>query len=176
MSFGDALSDNITPWLHILAVAVWVGPQFMMFIAAVPAIRTIEDQQTRARVMRTIVTRFGWMAWAAMAVIVLSGISNLFQVGEDAPFDLWSSDYKWFHLFSMKMVLVGFMVALTAVHTFIVGPKQLALNESPNADPAELSRLRRASIMISGVSLLFAIVVILVAMIVADHEYSFQEN
>lgn len=176
MSFGDALSDNITPWLHILAVTVWVGPQFMMFIAAVPAIRTIEDQQTRARVMRTITTRFGWMAWAAMAVIVLSGISNLFQVGSDAPFSLWSTDFRWFHLFSLKMVLVGFMVALTAVHTFIVGPRQLELSESESADPAELARLRRSSMMISGVALLFAIVVILVAMIVADHEYSFQET
>lgn len=176
MSFGEALSDNITPWLHIVAITVWVGPQFMMFIAAIPAIRTIEDQETRARVMRTIVTRFGWMAWVAMAVIVLTGISNLFQVGEDAGFSLWSTDYKWFHLFSLKMVLVGFMVLLTAVHTFIVGPKQLELNESGTADPAELARLRRASMMISGVGLLFAIVVILVAMIVADHEYSFQPS
>lgn len=174
MTFWDALTDNITPWLHILAVTVWVGPQFMMFIAAVPAIRTIEDQRTRARVMRTIVTRFGWMAWAAMLVIVLSGISNLFQVGSDADFSLWSSDYRWFHLFSLKMVLVGFMVLLTGVHTFIVGPKQLQLAEDENADPAELSRLRRSSMMLSGLSLLFSIVVILVALIVADHAYSFQ--
>lgn len=174
MSFGDALTDQITPWLHVLAVTVWVGPQFMLFIAAVPAIRTIEDQQTRAKVMRTIVTRFGWMAWAAMAVIILSGISNLFQVDDDAPFALTDSDYKWFHLFGLKMVLVVFMIVLTAVHTFIVGPKQLELSETADADPAELARLRRASMMISGLSLLFAIVVILVALIVADHEYSFQ--
>lgn len=174
MSFGNALSDEITPWLHILAVTVWVGPQFMMFIAAVPAVRTIEDQQTRARVMRTIVTRFGWMAWAAMAVIILSGISNLFQVGDDAPFDLTDTDYKWFHLFSLKMALVALMIILTAVHTFIVGPRQLALSETADPDPAELARLRRASMMISGLSLLLAIVVILIALIVADHAYSFQ--
>lgn len=174
MSFGDALSDNITMWLHIIGVAVWVGPQFMMFIAAVPAVRTIEDQQTRARVMRIITTRFGWMAWAAMAVIVLSGISNLFQVGSEANFSLWSSDYRWFHLFSLKMVLVGFIVVMTGVHTFIVGPKQLDLSESESSDPAELARLRRSSMMLSGMSLLFSIVVILVALIVADHEYSFQ--
>ena len=77
------MSDAVTPWLHILAVTVWVGPQFFLFIAALPAIRTIEDRQARARVMRVIVTRFGWLAWAAMAVIVLTGISNLFQVGGD---------------------------------------------------------------------------------------------
>src|SRR5207244_9868561 len=86
------MSDAVTPWLHILAVSVWVGPQFFLFIAALPAIRTIEDRQARARVMRVIVTRFGWLAWAAMAVIVLTGISNLFQVGGDTPLS-WSTAF-----------------------------------------------------------------------------------
>ncbi|TMB96804.1 MAG: hypothetical protein E6J42_08690 [Chloroflexi bacterium] len=77
------MGHAVTPWLHILAVAVWVGPQFFLFIAAVPAIRTIDDMRVRANVMRTITTRFGWMAWAALAVIVLTGISNIFQEADD---------------------------------------------------------------------------------------------
>jgi uncharacterized membrane protein len=43
------MSEAITPWLHVLAVSVWVGPQFFLFLAAVPALRTIEDRQLRAR-------------------------------------------------------------------------------------------------------------------------------
>lgn len=177
MSFGDTLTDAITPWLHILAVTVWVGPQFMMFMVAVPAIRTIEDQQTRARVMRTIVTRFGWMAWAAMAVIILSGISNIFQVQDiDPNVDIGSTDIRWFHWFSGKMVLVAMMLVLTAVHTFVIGPKQLALNERDDVDKADIARLRRASMLISGGALLLSIVVILFGMILSDHGYTFQER
>jgi uncharacterized membrane protein len=171
------MSEAVTPWLHILAVAVWVGPQFFLFIAALPAIRTIEDRQTRARVMRTIVTRFGWLAWAAMLVIVLSGISNLFQVGADTPLN-WASanDFRYGRIFAEKMVFVGIAVALTAVHTFVVGPRQLALAERMEADPAQTARLRRISIVISSVALLASVLAIFMGALLANHDYSFEPD
>ena len=171
------MSEAITPWLHILAATIWVGPQFFLFLAAVPAIRTIEDCQTRARVMRIIVTRFGWLAWGAMAVIVLTGISNLFQVAADLNLnasDLIGSDYRFGRIFWEKMVLVGLTVLLTAVHTFIVGPRQMALNEQMEADPGQVSRLRRLSIATSSLSLLLSIAVVFLAAVLANHNYSFQ--
>src|SRR3990172_41330 len=143
------MSDAVTPWLHILAVTVWVGPQFFLFVAAVPAVRTIEDRALRARVMRVIVTRFGWMAWAAMGVIVLSGISNIFQEADE--FDhLLDFEYRWMSVFALKMVLVGVMVLLTAVHTWVIGPRQLALSERADAGEAELAATRRSAMMVSG--------------------------
>jgi uncharacterized membrane protein len=171
------MSDAITPWLHILAVAVWVGPQFFLFIAAIPAVRTIEDRQTRARVMRVIVTRFGWLAWAAMLVIVLSGISNLFQVGGDTPLS-WASanDIRYGRLFVEKMILVGLAVVLTAIHTFVVGPRQLALNGQMDADPEEAARLRRLSIIISAVALLASVLAMFMGAVLANHNYSFQPD
>ena len=74
-----------------------------------------------------IVTRFGWLAWAAMLVIVLSGVSNLFQVGVDTPLN-WASanDFRYGRIFAEKMVFVGIAVVLTAVHTFVVGPASCA--------------------------------------------------
>jgi len=169
------MSDAVTPWLHILAVSVWVGPQFFLFIAALPAIRTIEDRQ--ARVMRVIVTRFGWLAWAAMAVIVLTGISNLFQVGGDTPLS-WSTafDFRYGRIFAEKMVLVGITVGLTAVHTLVVGPRQLALNEQMNADPTQVARLRRVSIAISVTSLIASVLAIFMGALLANHTYSFEPD
>jgi uncharacterized membrane protein len=167
------MSEAITPWLHILAITVWIGPQFFLFMAAIPALRTIEDAQVRARTMRTIVTRFGWIAWAAMAVIILTGISNLFQTGADAPFSLWDSDYRWFRIFGEKMVLVGIAVALTAVHTFWVGPQQLRLAEQMDADPAQLRNIRRLSIAISAAGLLASIGALYLGAVLANHEYTF---
>jgi uncharacterized membrane protein len=171
------MSEAITPWIHILAVSVWVGPQFFLFIAALPAIRTIEDRQARARVMRVIVTRFGWLAWIAMAVIVLSGISNLFQVGGDTPLD-WASanDIRYGRIFAEKMVLVGITVGLTAVHSFVVGPRQLALNEEMDADPTQVAQLRRVSIAISVTSLLASVLAIFMGALLANHSYSFEPD
>ena len=166
------MSESITPWLHILAVTVWVGPQFFIFVAAVPAVRTIEDIAVRAQVLRVITTRFGWMAWAALVVIVLSGISNLFQEGDQA--DLWNTELRWYSVFSFKMVLVGVMVLLTAVHSFIVGPRQLALMEAGDTGE-EAAKLRRAAISISTLILVASVITILLGAMLNNHEWSFQE-
>jgi len=172
------MSDAITPWLHILAVSVWVGPQFFLFVAAVPAVRTIEDRQARARVMRVIVTRFGWLAWAAMLVIVLSGVSNLFQEGADSPLLSWATadDIRYGRIFAEKMVFVGIAVALTAIHTFVIGPRQLALNDEMDSHPEEAGRLRRLSMIVSGVALLASVAAIYMGAVLANHDYSFQPD
>lgn len=168
------MSEAITPWIHIVAVTVWLGPQFFLFIAAVPAVRIIEDDAVRLRVMRVIVNRFSWLAWAAMAVIVLSGISNLFQVADDTTLDLGSTDFRYFHIFTTKMTLVGLIVLLTALHTFVIGPRQLRLQEETGSDSAEVARLRRLSIIISGLALLASVAVVYVAALLANHEFSFK--
>jgi uncharacterized membrane protein len=145
------MSDAVTPWLHILAITVWVGPQFFLFIAAIPAVRTIEDRQTRARVMRVIVTR--WMAWAAMLVIVLTGISTSSGRGDihSAGRALTICDGR---IFAEKMVFVGRLWPRPS--TFLVGPRQLALNEQMDADPEEAACCA-ALVVISAVALLASV-------------------
>lgn len=167
------MSEAITPWLHIVAVAVWLGPQFFMFLVTVPALRAIDDAETRVKVMRIVTKRFGWLAWAALGVIVLSGISNLFQEASD--FDhIWDADYRYFQVFSTKMLVVGVAVALTAVHSFIIGPRQLRLHEEARGDSPEALRLRRLSVGLSTLVLLASIAAVFLAALLANHEYSFQ--
>jgi hypothetical protein len=74
------------------------------------------------------------------------------------------------------MVMVGVAVGLTAVHTFVVGPRQLSLGEQIEADPAETSRLRRISIAISSVSLIASVLAIFMGSLLANHEYSFEPD
>jgi uncharacterized membrane protein len=167
------MSEAITPWIHILAVTVWLGPQVFMFLVTVPAVRLIEDPDVRLRVVRVIVQRFGWLAWAAMGVIVLSGISNLFQEAEEFG-HVWDADYRYFQIFSTKMVLVGLTVILTALHTFVIGPKQLRLQEEMRSDSAEAAGLRRVSMIVSSLALAASIAVVYAAALLANHEYSFQ--
>ncbi len=167
------MSEAITPWIHIVAVTVWLGPQFFMFLVTVPAVRVIEDPEVRLRVMRVIVQRFGWLAWGAMAVIVLSGVSNLFQEADEFG-HLWDTEYRYFQIFSTKMVLVGLMVILTALHTFVIGPKQLRLLEEMRSDSTEAAGLRRVSIIVSSLTLLVSIAAVYAGALLANHGYSFQ--
>lgn len=168
------MTDAISVWIHVLAVTVWIGPQFFLFIAAIPALRSVEDIELRARVTRIIVTRFGWMAWIALGVIILSGIGNLFMVGRDAPFSLWGDDYRWNRVFAEKMVFVAVATGLTALHTFYVGPQQLRLAERADANPDEVRYRRRVSMAVSGVALLASIGALYMGVLLAHHEYSFQ--
>ena len=165
------MSEAITPWIHIVAVTVWLGPQFFMFLVALPAVRAIDDAETRARVIRIVSQRFGWLAWAALAVIVLTGMSNLFQEANDFG-HVWDPDYRYFQVFSTKMVVVGVAVLLTAVHSFVIGPRQLRLHEEARGDSPEALRLRRFSVALSTLVLLASIAAVYLAALLANHDFS----
>ena len=167
------MGQAFTVWLHLLAVTVWIGPQFFMFLAALPAIREIGDRQVRAKVIRIVVTRFGYMAWAALAIIVLTGISNIFQTTDDFQ-HVFDYDYRYAQVFSTKMTVLGATVLLTAAHTFVVGPQQMRLAEAPDADEAGVASLRRLSMILSSSALLGSIVVLFLGALLTNHEWSFQ--
>ena len=153
------MGEAVNPWIHIIAATIWVGPQVFLFMAAVPALRTVEDVQVRAKAMRVLTTRFGYLAWGAMAVLVVTGIANLYE--HDLPVDdLFDRNFGI--IFQVKMTLVIATVVLTAVHSFIIGPRMLDMQESV-ADEAQIAPTRRLSIIISSVNLLIAFGIIFCA-------------
>jgi uncharacterized membrane protein len=153
------MGDAVNPWLHILAATVWVGPQVFLFAAAVPAVRTIQDVKERARVMRVLTRRFGFLAWGAMAVLVITGIGNMYEheLSTDYLFD-----HNWGTIFEVKMTLVIATVVLTALHSFVLGPRLLDMQESV-ADEAQIASARRVSIIVSGVNALLALAIVFCA-------------
>ncbi len=153
------MGEAINPWLHIVAATIWVGPQVFLFVAAVPAVRTIEDMQVRTRVMRVLTTRFGYLAWGALAVLAVTGIANLFEDDESVG-ELF--DMNFGTIFIAKMVLVASTVVLTAAHSFVIGPRLLDLQESAT-DEAALAPARRASIIVSTLNLLLALGIVFCA-------------
>ena len=143
-----------------------------MFAAALPAIREIGDRELRAKVMRVVVVRFGYLAWGAMVLIVLTGISNIFQATADFPY-VFDYDHRYAQVFSAKMTLLGATVLLTAAHTFIVGPQQMRLAEDPNPDEAHVLRLRRWSIILSSAALLGSVAVLFCGALLTNQKWSF---
>jgi len=55
-------------WLHVLAMALFVGGQLVLVIAIVPTLRGAHREQLRA-----IARRFGWASLAALAVLIVTG-------------------------------------------------------------------------------------------------------
>jgi copper resistance protein D len=170
------MTDAISLWLHLLAVTLWIGPQVFLFVAAIPAVRTIEDMETRARLTRIMVTRFGYLGAAALVVIVITGVINLYQIDGFTTAELVSgdADLKFTRIFWEKMFLVGLAVALVGIHVFAIGPRQLRLAESARQDPAEARNLRRLSVTLSGVGLLASVGALYLGALLGHHDYSFQ--
>lgn len=154
------MAEAINPWLHILAATILVGPQFFLFVAAIPAIRTIEDARARAKAMRVVTTRFGYLAWGAIVVLVITGIGNLYEI---APVDVGKiNDINYGKIFMVKMTLLIIVVALMALHSLVLGPRQMRMMEE-GASEGDLASARRTSMMISGSTLLLTLAILFCA-------------
>ena len=90
-------------YLHLLAMAFFVGGQLVFGIAVVPILRGDPDPE-RTR-MRAVARRFGFGSLAALGVLLITGWA---MASHD---ELWdSSTLQW------KLALVAAVIGLTIVH------------------------------------------------------------
>jgi uncharacterized membrane protein len=88
-------------YVHLLAMAFFIGGQVVFGVAVVPVLRGDPDRER----MRAIARRFGYGSLAALALLVITGAAM-------------ASHY---HLFGnptlqWKLALVGAVIGLTIVH------------------------------------------------------------
>jgi uncharacterized membrane protein len=152
------MGDALVLWIHILAAAVFVGPQVFLFAAAVPAMRTIEDVQQRTRATRTLTTRFGWIAGGAIVVLILTGMQNWVHANDKGLTDL----DRYSNVLMVKLTLVVIVIILTGIHGGLIGRRLLKLQES-NAREAEIAAMRRWSIILSVAVLAVSVAILLCA-------------
>lgn len=72
------LSPTLMTWrltLHVLAAAIWVGGQFLLASAVTP-LRNVSDDAVKAAARS-----FSRLAWPAFAVLMLTGLWNLTEIG-----------------------------------------------------------------------------------------------
>jgi uncharacterized membrane protein len=93
---------EIVRWLHLLAMAFFVGGQLVLVAAVVPAFRASPD---RAR-LRAIARRFGWGSLGSLAVLLATGAALADRFGQWADSTLHA-----------KLALVALAGALVLWHT-----------------------------------------------------------
>lgn len=100
-------------YLHLLAMAFFVGGQLVFGIAVVPVLRGDSDRER----MRSVARRFGYGSLTALGVLIVTGWSLA------SHYHLFgSSTLQW------KLALVALVVALTLLH--LRWPKLQALQGS----------------------------------------------
>jgi uncharacterized membrane protein len=91
----------IVRWLHVLAMAFFVGGQLFLAAAVVPVERRAPDRER----LRAIARRFGWGSLIALVVLVITGSAMAGHFGDWGRREL-----------SIKLALVAIVAALTVWH------------------------------------------------------------
>lgn len=87
-------------YLHLLGTAVWVGG-LIVIAATIPAVRRVTEERA---VIAAIARRFGVVSWAAMALLVVTGLILL-------------AGQSWTGLLLVKAALVLASILLASWHT-----------------------------------------------------------
>jgi putative copper export protein len=133
--------DTFRLFLHVVGATVWVGGQIAL-AAVVPVVRASAGPET----VRLVARRFQQVAWPAFALLLVTGIWNLFDV------DVVDQDSEYLTTLFVKLALVALSGVCAAGHALLTGPS-VARAESE----AEARRRRARSGMLAGGGLLFAL-------------------
>lgn len=99
-------SATVRLFLHVLGATVWVGGQIAL-AAVVPVVRKLAGPDA----VRATARRFQQVAWPAFALLVGTGIWNLFAV------DAGDQSSGYLTTLFVKLLLVGLSGAGAAAHT-----------------------------------------------------------
>jgi len=88
-------------YLHLLAMAFFVGGQVFLAAAVAPVERRNPDNER----LRAIARRFGWGSLIALAILLVTGAAMA------SHFQLWDSP-----TLRIKLILVALVLVLTGVH------------------------------------------------------------
>ncbi len=100
---------DVVLWIHLLAMAFFVGGQLFLGIAVVPVFRAQGGSQGPAHDwMLPIARRFGWATLVALAISLVTGAAMASHK------HLWSDSAM-----SAKLGLVAVAIVLVLVHVFV---------------------------------------------------------
>ena len=106
----DITGWDVVLWIHLLAMALFVGGQLFLGIAVVPTYIAHGGKDGPAHEwMLPIARRFGWASLGALAIALITGSMMASHL------DLWGETAM-----STKLGLVVVAIVLTCIHVFVV--------------------------------------------------------
>jgi putative copper resistance protein D len=155
------MAYRLSVWIHLVAACAWVGGILFFALVLVPLVRRGDPARAGALV-RDVGLRFRPVGWGALAILVLTGITNLIgrmPAGDLATPAFWLSPFG--RTLLVKLGLVIAVVAVTIVHD-LVGPRATA---AATAKPGsvEALRLRRLASVLGRIDAVLALLILLVA-------------
>jgi putative copper export protein len=148
--------------LHVLAAVFWLGGMLFLGLVGAPVLRRVQPAALRARLFAEIGTAFRTAGWAAIGVLVVTGVANLafhgvLRDGRWADPALWASPYG--RALAAKLAAVAVMVTASALHDFVLGPRAARLDPGS----VEAVRMRTRAAWLARVNALVGVLLVIAA-------------
>ena len=144
---------NLTLFLHVLSVVVWVGGMFFAYMALRPVAASVLEPPQRLTLWAGVFGKFFPWVWASVVLILLSGLHMLMKLGGAAA-----------PHYALTMLALGVVMMLIFAHVFFAPYKKLkrAVGEQDwKAGGAALGQIRRLIGINLSLGLLTIVVVFL---------------
>ena len=150
---------NVT--LHVLAALFWLGGMFFLAVVGAPVLRSVEPPELRRELFRKLGATFRGAGWAAIGVLVVTGLVNLWFRGllsatllESA---FWATPYG--HALAWKLGSVSVMLIVQALHDFVWGPRASLVQPGS----AEQLKVRARAAWLARVNAIVGVVLVFAA-------------
>ncbi len=156
----------LSVWLHIMAAITWVGGMLFLMLVAVPWLRR-GDRSQAARFLQQTGPRLRNIAWICFATVLVTGTFNLYARGvrfaSFADPDWRASGFGTAVLYKLGAFVL--VVAVSAVHDFVVGPRaSRAIMRDPRAPAA--TRWRRLATLLGRTNVVLALALVALAVVI----------
>lgn len=153
-------------WVHLLAAMTWIGGQIFLVLVVLPVLRGALPSPQRTLLVAQLGRRFAVVGWLALGLLIVTGFLNGERRGvawESLP----AAQSTYGRILFAKLCLVAVVIAMTFVHSQILGPRmaRLAAQAAGNDPQAETHRRRlaRLSAIVSASNLLLNLVIVYLA-------------
>ena len=147
-------------WLHLSAIAVWVGGLFTVSFVSVPVLRAGVDSPTdAARLAAMMLRRFQRISREIILLILLTGMFNVINAGMARGFN-FSDSYILTLL--VKLSLFVTIVAVQAWQSLRLAPALGTVANHPTGE--DTARLHRRLMLTSLINLVLGVAAILLGL------------
>ena len=154
-------------WIHVIAAVVWIGGNLILAMVIVPYFRQNLPPVQRIQLLTQIGKRFEPIVWGCVGILFFTGIANIFDaigLGTSSGFE---SINTFMRTLLIKLILFIALLILTALHSFVFGPRLSAAIEGlePETEelPPQVKPLRKRMSIVSSLMGIVSLLILLAA-------------
>lgn len=154
-------------WIHVIAAVVWVGGNLILAMVIVPYFRQSLPPVKRIELLTQIGKRFEPIVWGCVGILFFTGIANIFDAIGFGSSSANEGINTFMRTLLIKLMLFIALLILTALHSFVFGPRLLAAIEglAPETEelPSNVQSIRKRMSIVSSLMGVVSLLILLAA-------------